>query len=277
MPTAYRHRPMSEILAPAPETKEKVETSKGAAAPKTEDKEPTIPEKYKGKSTAQVIEMHQNAEQELGRVRNEVGTYRGLVQDLSALQRKPLDSETADQEPVDVSGDDLIAQPVETIRKVIKQDLDKLREESAENVLNTQLRAENQALVTEFGDIDAVVGTDDFRQFATRTAGRQADFNVAATGTGLEQVRAARRLLEDYNDFNTALKANEKTDDSPTEAARKVATEGSGPSGSVSAKEQIFEFDVIELIISDPAKYRSPSYQKELLAAIKEGRYVKTT
>ena len=277
MVTAYRHRPMSEILAPAPETKEKVETSKGAAEPKTEDKEPTIPEKYKGKSTAQVIEMHQNAEQELGRVRNEVGTYRGLVQDLSALQRKPLDSETADQEPVDVSGDDLIAQPVETIRKVIKQDLDKLRTESAENALAVQLRTENQALVTEFGDIDAVVGTEDFRQFATRTSGRQEDFNVAATGTGLEQVRAARRLLEDYNDFNAALKANDKTPDSPTEAARKVATEGSGPSGSVSAKEQILEFDVIELIISNQAKYRSPSYQKELLAAIKEGRYVKTT
>lgn len=277
MVTAYQHRPMSEILAPAPEQKEKVGTPKGAAVLKTEDKEQTIPEKYKGKSTAQVIEMHQNAEQELGRVRNEVGTYRGLVQDLSALQRKPLASETAEQEPVDVSGDDLIASPVESIRKVIKQDLDKLREENAENATTVQLQTENSALVTEFGDIDAIVSTEDFQQFATRTPGRQADFNTAAVGKGLEQVRAARRLLEDYNDFNQALKVDKKTDDGPIAAARKVATEGGGPSGSISAETQIFEYDVIELINSNPAKYRSPSYQKELLAAIKEGRYVKNS
>ena len=275
--TAYQHRPMSEILAPAPEQKEKVETPKGAAAPKTEDKEQTVPEKYKDKSTAQVIEMHQNAEQELGRVRNEVGTYRGLVRDLSALQRKPSDSETAEQEPVDVSGDDLISAPVESIRKVIKQDLDKLREENAENATTVQIQTENSALVTEFGDIDAIVSTEDFQKFATRTPGRQVDFNTAAVGKGLEQVRAARRLLEDYNDFNQALKTNKKTDDGPIAAARKAATEGSGPSGSISAETQIFEYDVIALINSDPAKYRSPSYQKELVAAIREGRYVKNS
>lgn len=279
MVTAFQHRPMSEILAPAPEPKEKALTpeEEAAALAAAEKKTPTIPSKYDGKTTEQVIEMHQNAEKELGRVRNEVGTYRGLVEDLSALQRKPADSITAKQEPVDVSGDELINAPVETIRKVIKQDLDKLREEADSNALNAELRAENQALLTEFGDIDAIVSTDEFQEFATRTGGRQADFNTAATGKGLAQVRAARRLLEDYNDFKTVLSAEKGTVKTPIEDARKVVTEGSGPSGSLSAETKIYESDVIALIISDVDKYRSPSYQKELLAAIKEGRFVKNS
>jgi len=39
----------------------------------------SIPEKYRGKSPEEIIEMHVNAERELGRARNEVGHYRNLV------------------------------------------------------------------------------------------------------------------------------------------------------------------------------------------------------
>ena len=100
---------------------------------------------------------------------------------------------------------------------------------------------------------------------------------VSEIPTGLAQVRAARRLLEDYNDFQEAVKPEEAPAETPVERAKKVATESGGGSGPISSKAQVLESDVIALINSDPTKYRSPSYQKELLAAIKEGRFVKNT
>ncbi|KKL24894.1 hypothetical protein LCGC14_2410780, partial [marine sediment metagenome] len=116
-----------------------------------------------------------------------------------------------------------------------------------------------------------------------RTPSRQADYQAAsAVNTGVTQVRAARRLLEDFTDFQSqasseSLDPAQASQPTPTELAKKAATEGSGPSGAVSTQPLIYETDVIELIKTNRAKYQSPSYQTELLAAIKEGRYVKQT
>ena len=61
---------------------------------------------------------------------------------LNGTLLKPIKSIQAEQETVDVSGDDLSSAPVESIRKVIKQDLDKLREENAENATTEQLQTD---------------------------------------------------------------------------------------------------------------------------------------
>jgi hypothetical protein len=37
----------------------------------------------------------------------------------------------------------------------------------------------------------------------------------------------------------------------------------------------VYESDVLKLIQSDPEKYRSPTFQRELAKAIRENRYVK--
>ena len=82
--TAFAPTPQSEILAPAadPTAEAPTDDKPAAAAEVTE-----VPEKYKGKSTEDVIDMHQNAEKRLGEIQNELGTMRGLVTDLSSLQR----------------------------------------------------------------------------------------------------------------------------------------------------------------------------------------------
>ena len=274
--TAYRHKPMSEILAPAAEPVAQALTPAQLQA-EAAVAEQALPEKYQGKTVTQVAEMHLNAEAELGRVRNENNTYRGLVQDLSTLQRTTADSQPEVQEQIVVSGDDLIQNPVETVRRIVKQDLDANQRKTDEAALTQQVKTEGLALINDFGNIDAVVATEDFRRFAIRTPGRQADFNVAASGSGLEQVRAARRLLEDFQDFQEITKPVEGTKTvplTPVEIAKQVQTEGTGPAGSVSTRPQIFEADVIKMVTEDPVRYRSPTFQTELTAAIKEGRFV---
>ncbi len=274
--TAYRHKPMSEILAPAAEPEAQVLTPEQVRA-EAAVAEQALPDKYKDKTVAQVAEMHLNAEAELGRVRNENSTYRGLVQDLSSLQRTPTEPQPEVQEQIDVSGDDLIENPVDSVRKIVKQDLDAYQRKADNAVLEQQVKTEGLALLKDFGNIDAIVATEDFQKFAIRTPSRQADFNVAASGAGLDQVRAARRLLEDFQDFNAVTNPTDadKPALTPVEVAKQVQTEGTGPAGSISTRPQIFEADVIKMINDNPAKYRSPSFQAELTSAIKENRFVK--
>jgi len=276
---------MSVILAPAPDVPAKTPSPAEPAAPVAPEPvkvEPApAPSKYDGKTTEQVIEMHQNAESRLGEIQNELGTLRGVVTDLTQLQRTPVAPQPVEQETIDVSGDDLIQRPVETIRKVVAQD------NAAQKVLDDveaekrDLLIANNALLTDFGDINAIVGTEEFRAFASRTPSRQDDFVEAAKGEGLSQVRAARRLLEDFNDFQDALKPVRPAEpvapvQTPVELAKTVSTEGAGPAGSISTKENIYEADVLKMIQDEPTKYRSPTFQAELTSAIKEGRYVKS-
>jgi hypothetical protein len=164
---------------------------------------------------------------------------------------------------------------VETIRKVVQQDFDALRAENEEATADANYQIEGRALVASYPEMDATVATPEFQSFISRTQSRQADFVAASTpNTGVTQVRAARRLMEDFNDFQAqAPAAPTEQALTPVEQARAAATEGTAPAGAISTKPTIHEADVIALINSDPLKYRSPSYQSELMAAIKEGRF----
>ncbi len=293
MTTAYQHRPLSKILAPAaapaaqePSADQKRDPITGQFVPSeaapTEVTQFTLPEKYVGKTVDEVASMHMNAEKELGRVRNEVGTYRGLVNDLTSLQRTPTEAKPVEPVKIDVSGDDILRDPSEAIDRVVTQRLDERDAKQTETAVQTQFELEGAALLEAYPQIDQIVGSTEFQAFASRTPSRQNDFNVAARGEGLDQVRAARRLLEDFVDFRTAGTVTQEPSadttvlPTPTQQAAAVRTEGAGPTGAVSTKAQIFESDVIKLIHSDPTKYRSPSFQTELMDAIREGRYVKT-
>ena len=275
MTTAYKHRPMSEILAPAAPTKDEGSTeepAKEAPAPAAKPLDP----KYEGKSVEDIIEMHRNAESRLGQVQNEVGSLRGLVTELSSVQRTPEVEQAPEVESVDVSGEDILSNPVEAVNRIVQPHLDaQVRQKELEKA-EALLQTEGAALAQAY-DVEGIVSTAEFQQFATRTPSRQADFQTAAYGEGIDQVRAARRLLEDYSDFQASVTTETKTGDTPVEAARKVATESGSVGAPISSKPKIHESDVIKLINSDPAKYRSPSFQGELLEAIKEGRFVKNS
>jgi hypothetical protein len=271
MPTAYPNRPMSEILAPEG-TPAQAPTAPAAAAPTTS----TLPEKYQGKTVEQVAEMHQNAERRLGSIQNELGTMRGLVTDLSSLQRSAAAPEPAVQE-IDVSGDDLLSDPVAAVRKIVQPELDRQESNRALDAAEQNLFAENQALLNDY-DVDSIVSTPEFQTFATRTPTRARDFQTAANGEGVDQVRAARRLLEDFQDFTaTSVVTVPDAKLTPVQQAKAVQTEAGHTSAPLVGAEPLHEADVIALLNSDPDKYRSPSYQAELLSAIREGRYIRST
>ena len=61
--------------------------------------EEEIPEKYKGKSTADIVRMHQEAEKLLGRQSSEVGELRSVVDSYIQTQLDANDTPATPQEP----------------------------------------------------------------------------------------------------------------------------------------------------------------------------------
>lgn len=77
-----------------------------------------LPEKYKGKSVADVVKMHQELEQAFSRQGNELGEYRRLASTLAETSIRP-SSEQKEERPT-VTADDLFADPAKAIDDVVE-------------------------------------------------------------------------------------------------------------------------------------------------------------
>lgn len=279
MTNAFSRRSMREFLVPdAGQKPAKSPTSDDPSTdnpPKKSEAESALPDKYKGKSLEEVIEMHQNSEKRLGQIQNELGITRGLVSDLASIQRAAPAPKTEEQDEIELTGDDIINDPVGSVRKVVTAENRKAELTRQEADLQSRVQAETSALYNDYPELEDTINDPDFLEWAKKRQSRIADFQLAATGEGLEQVSAARRLLDNYADFKeAATPAEEPEKPSPTERARKVANEGGDSRQKTSTGEVFYQDDVVELIRTNPAKWRSPSFQKEFQTAVKEGRYV---
>lgn len=269
---AYQHRPLSKILAKTAEDRDVKSQTEAPKERKTAD-DSNIPEKYRGKSAEDIIEMHRNSEKRLGELQNEVGQLRGLVSDLSQLQRP--DPSPTEEEDLDLSGDDLLQNPADSIRKVVQRELKPLNERSEMDRKERDLEKATGKLYNDFPNMEEIVMQPEFLEFVERTSSRQRLRDIAATGQGIEAVDAARTLLEDFDDFQKSASPQKEKSNRPIDKAREVANEGKGGDARVKSEDLIYEADVIKLINSDPEKYRSPGFQKGLMKAIREGRYIK--
>jgi hypothetical protein len=274
--TVIKGKSMSHNIIVEPNNEDENDGQEDRQAETQEAAESQVPEKYKGKTLEQVIEMHQNAEKKIGQQANEVGTYRELVSSLSEVKRvKDLDesSDTAEK-PVEISTDDLWDKPGEAIagvvKSVLKEELAPLREEQVATSRNNSV----QQLMSDFPDAEQVGATQEFQDFVSRSPYRM---NDAQKWVETQDVEAARRLLSDYKEFaGTALVTEEVEEVKPNlEAARKATTEsGRGSAGAVSGKKVLRRSEVSKIIATDRARYNSDSFQGELLEAIRDGRFI---
>ena len=82
-----------------------------------EEEQPTIPEKYQGKSLEQVVQMHQEAEKLLGRQSSEVGELRKVVDDFITSQTQ----QQAPQQYVEPEDDiDYFTDPQAAVNRAIE-------------------------------------------------------------------------------------------------------------------------------------------------------------
>jgi hypothetical protein len=216
-----------------------------------------VPEKYRGKSVADVVRMHQEAERMIGKQAQEVGEVRKLADDL-------LRQELAKKAEVKQPEVDFFENPQEAIRREIAANPDLLQaKQYAVQVKQEQAKA---MMLQKHPDAYQVIQDASFQEYVNASPVRKRLLQQADA----YDLDAADELLSTYKELK-AVKAAQVTQ-IDIEARRKslsavsVDTSGTGET----SKKMYRSADLIRLRIRDPQKYESMA--DEIFAAYQEGR-----
>lgn len=227
--------------------------------------EPEVPDKYKGKSVADIIRMHQEAEKVIGRQAQEVGEVRSLADQLIKKQIQPSVPVQVDAPIDDI---DFFADPVKTVNSVIanhpivQQALEKGVE--LDRLTNKQRLKEahpDYLEILQDPDFAAFVGKSPIRQQLFVAADRQYDF------------AAANELLSTYKELRETKQkiVQEGAAELKQESQRqlKAMSVDAGGSGDVGRKTYR-RADLIRLKMYQPERYNELS--EDIYRAYQEGR-----
>jgi len=140
-----------EPVDPKQADAEAAEATSQTPVPEAEATAQELPEKYRGKTVAEVAEMHLNAEKKIGQQANEVGAYRDLVSDLTTLKREEdLAKTTPTPEPTVYDADEFLTRPVEMTQQMIKEAIAEARAETKQESNRTLADTEMARFETDF-------------------------------------------------------------------------------------------------------------------------------
>ena len=221
-----------------------------------------FPERYRGKTVKEIIEIAEKDKSNLGRYANEAGELRRLADELIKSQLKPKEQE---EQPKEV---DFFENPQEAIRRQIESNPRVLQAE--QYALAAQRAQAQQKLAQLHPDFGQVVQDAEFAKWVGESKVRIKLFKEAE---GYD-VDAADELLSTFKQLRQVKAANPDVSVSDEEKAARAKTLQSaavdtGGSGE-SSKKVYRRSDLIRLKIRDPSKF--DSMQSEIDAAYREGR-----
>jgi hypothetical protein len=232
---------------------------------KTQDEGSDLPDKYKGKSAADIARMHQELEQKFGQQGNEVGELRRTLDQyiLNRLQDGTQNGSAQEEEE-----EDFFEDPKKSVSKAISNDpeIKKLKEVAA--------RVEQQALLStlksKHGDYEQLLQDSKFQEWVKGSKIRQRMLVEADRNYDIE---AADELFSEYK---STLKSNADetvaAEKQQRQAEIKRASTGTARGKSVprSSKKVYRRADIIDLMKNNPDRY--DALMPEIRKAYEEGR-----
>lgn len=236
---------------------------------------PDIPEKYRGKSIQDLIEMHRNAESELGRKGQELGTLRSLTDQLLDLKRtEDLGRNNAAPERKPITSDALFEDPEGTIAGAVAAAIEPI----AQHLTSQEQREALRDFSSRHPTFQEDMQDPQFLEFVqsspyrTRLAARLAE----SEKEGRYDFDAAEELWSGWEERRPAQTTqDEETAAADTAAAAADATlvTGGGAEADASAQKTIFKRHVLaKMRLEDPEGYYDPQFQAELMQAYREKR-----
>ena len=224
--------------------------------------EPEIPQKYQGKSTAEIIRMHQEAEKLLGKQSSEVGELRKVVDDYIQTQL----SEQAPKQSEPEEEIDFFSEPDKAVARAIDNH-PKIKE--AEKISNQYRQSTAMAeLQRRHPDMNEILQNDKFVDWIKGSKIRQQLFVQADQQYDYE---AADELFTLWKERQQVVSQTAATEKNERKRAVKAASTGNvRGSGEQSAKKVYRRSDIIKLMKEDPERYMSLS--NEIMAAYADGR-----
>lgn len=219
-----------------------------------------VPEKYKGKTTDDIIKMHQEAEKLIGKQAQEVGEVRKLADELlkQSLASKP---QHIEQEPEI----DFFEDPRKAIQKELSAHPDVIAaREATQQFKKMQIQ---QKLGENHPDFTQIVQDPEFVNWVK---GSNVRMSLYAKADAEYDYDSANELLSTFKQIKS-VKAQEtkKAGDTARTSALKAASVDVGGTGE-SSKKVYRRSDLIRLRMTDPSRYEALS--DEIMRAYQEGR-----
>jgi len=220
--------------------------------------EDNVPDKYRNKSAAELVQMHQEAERMLGRQSGEVGELRKVVDEFvmsqSSTKEQPVDEEI-----------DYFSDPERAIQKAIdnhpavreaQRTSTDMKKSSAQAMLKD--KHPDMAEVLQDSAFVSWVGESSFRTKLLQQADQNFDYE------------AADEIFSLWKDRKALIGQTVNAEKSSRNATVKSASTG-GASGTQTNSKKIFRRqDIIKLMKNDPDRYSALS--DEIMVAYQEGR-----
>lgn len=228
-----------------------------------------LPEKYKGKSAAEIAKMHMEAEKLIGRQANEVHEVRSLA---DKLLKQQLESQAkVEAAPIEESQDeDFFADPQKAVLKTVEKH--PAVQEAKMAALELKKMKTAQQLAAKHPDFVSIAQDAGFQDWVKSSSIRLQLFAKADAEYDFE---SADELLSTYKALK-GVQQQPKVDVTPQnveakaqEQAMKAASVDVGGSGEVSRKVYR-RADLIKLRMTDPERYMAMS--DEIMKAYQEGR-----
>jgi hypothetical protein len=233
------------------------------ATPEPTPAEDDVPEKYKGKSTAEIVRMHQEAEKLLGKQSGEVGELRSVVDSYIQTQLDSTPPPTQETEAEDI---DFFSEPEKAMERAIANHPSIKKAEEAN--LNNQRQTAQSKLQSRHPDMNEIVQDGKFVDWIKSSKIRTQLFAQADRQYDYD---AADELFTNWKERQGVVAQAASTEKDTRKAAVKAASTGTARgTGEQRAKKVYRRSDIIKLMKTDPDRYMSLS--DEITQAYAEGR-----
>lgn len=242
---------LNSLEAPEPQPKE---------TPPPQDE---LPEKYRGKSAAEIARMHQEAEKAIGRQGQELGDLRRVVDDILVKQTELTSKKEPPQEV------DFFADPKTAVEKTIETHpvVAELKQHTA-----TAKKAAAQAeLLRRHPDAYELIADQAFLEYATATPTRRALLKQADSNMDVE---AADELFTSYKERKSLVQQTVQSEKNSRASTVQAASTGSSRVSAESGSKQkkYRRADILKLMRDDPSRYEALA--SEIRRAYAENRVV---
>jgi len=227
-----------------------------------EIQEPEIPDKYRGKSAEELVQMHQEAEKLLGRQSSEVGELRKVV-DTYIQTQLTQDQQEAPQQVEEV---DWFTDPDKAVDRAI-QNHPKIKEAEALTQQYKQSTAMSE-LQRKHPDMQQILQDANFAEWIKASKVRTRLFVSADQQYDHE---AADELFNLWKERQNIVQQTAQVEQQARRQTAKAASTGNASGSSESAPKKIYRrADIINLMKTDPDRYAA--LQPEIMKAYAEKR-----
>tara|TARA_B100001059_G_C17763799_1_gene544396 strand:- start:220 stop:1065 length:846 start_codon:yes stop_codon:yes gene_type:complete len=225
------------------------------------DTEEDLPEKYRGKGTKEIIEMHRELERRMSEQGNEVSNLR------STLDAMALNAPASEPESEPITEADFFSDPTNTVNRAIDNH-PALRQ--AQEMAQKMAYAQGLATLQQrHPDLQDVVSSEGFKEWVKASNSRMSRYTKADQ---MGDVEEADDLISTYKQLNkvtaTAKEASKKAQKQAVSNANTGSTRGNS---DVRGSRRVYRSaDIRQLMMTDPKRYED--LQPEIMQAYAEGR-----